>query len=241
MFKTPRTQASMHWLLAALILALSSGCASPIEVKNASKAQIDLIAALDQTVADLQKSFDQFHRDMEGRIQEEGRIFVARQAIATLYPQNRPMKQITAEALFESHNTHVQPWIDNALILPDVDDQIVLLTKRIEGTSDPALKGRYALALQDLQELRARLVQNKPKAVSEIEEVILADLANERQTAQEVHQLLNVLRTQFAVMKSIATKVDAWLAIDVNITQEQADSLRDAWVSARKAIGGTAQ
>jgi hypothetical protein len=241
MLSTRVTQKSMHWLFSAILIALTTGCASPIEVKTASKAQIDLIAALDGAIANLQQSFDQFHADMEGRIREEGRMFVARQAIATLYPKDRPMKQITADALFESHNTNVQPWIDNALILPDVDAQIVLLTKRMDSTSDPVVKGRYTLALQDLQELRARLVQNKPKAVTDIEEVVLADLANERQTAQEVHQLLNVLRAQMAIMKSIATKLDAWLAIDVNISQEQADGLRDAWVGARKAIGGSAQ
>jgi len=240
------SHAPLRWpgidsFLPLMILALFAGCATPIEVKTASKAQLDLLTALDGAVSNLQQSFDQFHKAKEARIREEGRMLVARQAIAALYPANRPMKQMTADALFESYNTNVQPWIDNALELPDVEAQIVSLTKKIAATSDPALKGRYTLALQDLQELRARLVRNKPAAVTEIEEVILGDLTNERQTAQEVRRLLGTLRTQIAFMKSIASKVDAWLAIDVNISQEQADSLKDALVDARKAFAGDAR
>ena len=231
----------IDWVFAVMILALFAGCATPIEVKTASKAQLDLLAALDGAVSDLQQSFDQFHKAKEARIREEGRMFVARQAIAALYPANRPMKQMTADALFESYNTNVQPWIDNALALPDVEAQIVSLTKKVAATGDPALKGRYTLALQDLQELRARLVRNKPSAVTEIEEVILGDLSNERQTAQDVRRLLDILRSQIAVMKSIASKVDAWLAIDVSVSQEQADSLKDAVVNAGKAFAGDAQ
>jgi hypothetical protein len=39
-------------------------------------------------------------------------------------------------------------------------------------------------------------------------------------------------------MKSIATKVDAWLAIDVSVSEEQADSLKKALVGAGKQLGG---
>ena len=231
----------INCVLALMILALFAGCTTPIEVKTASKAQLDLLTALDGAVSDLQQSFDQFHNAKEARIREEGRMLVARQAIAALYPSNRPMKQMTADALFESYDANVQPWIDNAMALPDVEAQIVSLTKKIAATTDPVLKGRYTLALQDLQELRARLVRNKPAAVTEIEEVILADLSNERQTAQSVRHVLDILRSQIAVMKSIASKVDAWLAIDVNVSQEQADSLKDALVGARKAFAGDGQ
>ena len=228
-------------VFAVMILALCAGCATPIEVKNASKSQLELLTALDGAVSDLQQSFDEFHKAKEARIREEGRMLVARQAIAVLHPANRPMKQMTADALFESYNANVQPWIDSALTLPDVEAQIASLTKKIGATSDPAFKGRYTLALQDLQELRAKLLRNKPAAVSEIEEVILGDLANERQTAQEVRRLLGSLRSQIAVMTSIASKVDAWLAVDVNVSQEQADSLKDALVGARKSFAADAQ
>jgi len=183
----------IDWVFAVMILALFAGCATPIEVKTASKAQLDLLTALDGAVSDLQQSFDQFHKAKEARIREEGRMFVARQAIAAIYPTNRPMKQITADALFESYNTNVQPWVDNALALPDVEAQIVSLTKKVAATGDPALKGRYTLALQDLQELRARLIRNKPSAVTEFEDMIPADLYNERHTLQDVQPFPDIL------------------------------------------------
>jgi hypothetical protein len=228
---------SIPGIFTIVIMALA-GCATPVEVKTASKAQLGVIEALDAAIVDLQQGFDQFHSDKEARIKEEGRMLVARQAIAALYPQSQPMKQITADALFESYNANVRPWIDNALVWRDIDDQIALLTKRIAGTSDPARKGQLTIALQDLQEARARIVQNKPKPVAAIEEVILADLDRERQTANDVDQLLEILRAQIAVMKSIATKVDAWLALDVSVSQEQADSLKEALAGAGKQLGG---
>ena len=220
----------------AIIMALA-GCATPIEVKTASKAQLSVIKTLDTAIVDLQQAFDQFHRDKEARIREEGRMLVARQAIATLYPQNRPTKQITADALFESYTTNVRPWIDNTLLWRDIDDQITSLTKRIASTSDPARKGQLTLELQDLQVARALILKNKPKAVAEIEEVIAGDLDRERQTAEDVRGLLETLRSQIATMKSIATKVDAWLGLDVSVSQEQADSLKEALVGAGKDLG----
>ncbi len=221
----------------AIIIMMLAGCATPIEVKTASKAQLTVIDALDTAIGDLKQAFDQFHSDKEARIQEEGQMLVARQAIATLYPQNRPMKQIIADALFESYNTNVRPWIDNALLWRDIDSQIASLTKQIAGTTDPALKGRYTLALQDLQEVRARIVKNKPAPVAEIEEVIADDLDRERHTANDIDRLLASLRSQIAVMKSMATKVDAWMALDVSVSQEQADSLKQALIGAGKQLG----
>jgi hypothetical protein len=237
MFNTRVILQSIPGVLSIIILVLA-GCATPIEVKTASKAQLSVLETLDTAIGDLQQAFDQFHSDKEARIREEGRMLVARQAIATVYPQNRPMKQITADALFESYNVNVRPWIDNALLWRDLDDQVTSLTEQIAGTTDPALKGRYTLALQDLQEVRARIIKNKPKAVAEIEEVIAGDLDRERQTAADVDQLLGVLRSQIAVMKSLATKVDAWLALDVSVSQEQADSLKEALVGAGKQLEG---
>jgi outer membrane murein-binding lipoprotein Lpp len=220
-----------------LSMMLLAGCATPVEVKTASKAQLSLVEALDTAILDLQQALDQFHSDKEARIKEEGRMLVARQAIDALYPQSQPMKQITADALFESYNANVRPWIDNALLWRDIDDQIASLAKQIAGTSNPARKGQLTLDLQDLQEARARIIQNKPNAVAEIEQVILGDLERERQTANSIDQLLEILRAQVAVMKSLATRVDAWLALDVSVSQEQTDSLKEALVGAGKKLG----
>ena len=237
MFNARMILRSIPGVVTITIMVLA-GCATPIEVKTASKAQLSVIDTLDTAIGDLQQAFDQFHSDKEARIREEGRMLVARQAIATLYPENRTMKQITADALFESYITNVRPWIDNTLLWRDIDEQITSLTKRIAGTSDPARKGQLTLELQDLQAVRAQFGKNKPKAVSEIEDVIAGDLDRERQTAVDVHQLLGILRSQIAVIKSIATKVDAWLVLDVTVSQEQADSLKGAFIGAGKQLGG---
>lgn len=238
MFNARVTRPSIAWLLTIVVMLLA-GCATPVEVKTASKAQLEVIEALDAAIVDLRQALDQFHSDKEARIREEGRMLVARQAIATLYPQKQPMKQITADALFESYNANVRPWIDNALLWRDIDDQIASLTRQIAGASDPARKGQLTLDLQDLQVARARIVQNKPKPVAAIEEVIASELDRERQTANDVDRLLETLRGQVAMMKSLATKVDAWLALDVSVSQEQADSLKEALVGAGKQLGGS--
>jgi hypothetical protein len=221
-----------------IILMALAGCAAPVEVKTASKAQLEVIEALDSAIVDLSQALDQFHSDKEARIEEEGRMLIARQAIAALYPKNKPMKQITADALFESYDANVRPWIDNALLWRDIDAEITSLTSQIAGAGDPIRKGQLTLDLQDLQETRARIVRNKPKPVAAIEEVIAGDLDRERQTANDVNQLLETLRKQIAVMKSLATKVDAWLALDVSVSPEQADSLKEALVGAGKDLAG---
>jgi hypothetical protein len=39
-------------------------------------------------------------------------------------------------------------------------------------------------------------------------------------------------------MKQMAVRIDAWLAIDVTVTQDQADALRQAVSSAAGSLGG---
>jgi len=237
MFNSLVTRSSIP-LLITIVVMLLAGCATPAEVKTASKAQLAVLESLDAAIVELQQGLDQFHIDKEARIREEGRMLVARQAIASIYPETQQTKQITADALFESYNANVRPWIDNALLWRDIDDQIASLKKRIAGTSDPARKGQLNLDLQDLEEARARFSQNKPKDVAAIEEVIAGDLDRERQTASDMNQVLEILRAQAAVMKSLATKVDAWLALDVSVSQEQAESLKEALVNARNQLSG---
>ena len=67
---------------------------------------------------------------------------------------------------------------------------------------------------------------------------MLDDLAAEAKAATSVNDLLDILRAQIAVMKSMAQKVDAWVATDVTVTQEQADALKASLSAAAKALQG---
>jgi hypothetical protein len=223
--------------LAAVVMQFAvSGCVSPIEVKQASKAQLDLIAALDSATSDLQQSLGQFHHSLEARTREEGRIWVAKQAIAVAYPETS-IKEVTSDDLFKGHKETVQPWIDYAFLSQDIDDTIKRLEDRFQKAKDPALKIQLTNEIQTWKLRQARLA-NKPKAVEEIEAMIVDDLNGQAQTASTVDKAIEILRAQIALMKQMAVRIDGWLAIDVTVTQDQADALRQAVSSAAGSLGG---
>ena len=57
------------------------GCVTPIEVKTASKKQLELIDALDQATRDLESALAAFHRNNQQLIRNQARIAIARQSI----------------------------------------------------------------------------------------------------------------------------------------------------------------
>ncbi len=214
------------------------GCASPIEIKTAARAEVNLINALDEAVVNLQTGLTHFHEAQAARIREEGRALIARQAIDAAFPLTQKQQvKVTADKLFEEHKAAVQPWIDYAFRTPDFDASIERLEKRKETIADPLLKAAIEKQLQDLKVQRLDAAAGKPKAVQDIEKIVLDDLAAEEDAAKRADNLLDILRAQIGVMKNMAEKVDAWLAIDVTLTQEQADALK-ASLSATKALQG---
>ncbi|HWT77468.1 MAG TPA: hypothetical protein VN648_01545 [Candidatus Methylomirabilis sp.] len=228
----------MGWGLLLLTIAFC-GCASPSEIKTASRAEIGLISALDDAVGALQTGLAQFHQTQAARIREEGRMLIAQQAIDVAFPltQGNPTR-VTADRLFEGQRTAVQPWIDYAFQAPDFDAQMERLQKRKAKAADPLLRAALEKQLQDLTVQKADATARKPQPVQDIEQIVLDDLAAEAKTAASVSDLLDILRAQIAVMKSMAEKVDAWLAIDVTVNQQQADALRTSLSTATKALHG---
>jgi len=218
------------------MLVLVAGCVTPIEVKQASKTQLELLGVLGAAVVDLQSSLDSFHKDKQARIRQEGRIWIARQAIEVSYPLGSNSKT-TADMLFETHKRNVQPWIDYAFLTDDVATTIRRLDERLKTTIDPSLKVQLTNEKLDWERLQLVLA-NKPSAVKQIEAVITDDLQAEQETAARVDKVLDILRAQIASMKELASRVDAWLAIDVTITQEQADALKSGFSRAASALGG---
>jgi hypothetical protein len=90
------------------------GCATPIEIKKASTAQIELINSVDTGVSDHQKAFAQFHREKENRIIEEGRMQIACIAIdEAIYSPN---SKVTADQLFQNYKAKIEPWITDEII-----------------------------------------------------------------------------------------------------------------------------
>jgi len=228
----------MGW--GALLLTIAfCGCASPSEIKTASRAEIGLINALDDAVGALQTGLAQFHQAQAVRIREEGRMLIAQQAIDVAFPltQGNPTR-VTADRLFEEQRAAVQSWIDYAFQAPDFNGQMERLQKRKAKAADPLLRAALEKQLQDLTVQKADATAGKPQAVQDIEKIVLDDLAAEAKAAASVSDLLDILRAQIAVMKGMAEKVDAWLAIDVTVTQQQADALRTSLSAATKALRG---
>lgn len=211
-------------------------CATPIEVKQASKTQLELLTALEHAAEDLQQSLGQFHRAQQARIREEGRLWIARQAIDVAYPRDSTTT-VTADVLFEGHKKNIQPWIDTAFLSDDIDATIGRLEGRLAKATDAALKIQLE---NELQTWRARKLTlgDKPAAVKDIEAVIIDDLRDDEQTAVTIDRLLGLLRAQIALMKHLAERVDAWLATDVTVNEEQADALRKEFAAAASALGG---
>ena len=157
---------TIHAFSIAALALLHGGCATPSEIKTASRAQIELIGALDDATRSLQEGLSQFHREQEVRIRQEGRMLIARQAINVVVPNVN--ETATADALFETSNTKVRPWVDYAFAQPDVDAAIKRTEDRLNRTTDTFLRGSLQNDLDDLKLLQAML-SNKPKDVKEIE------------------------------------------------------------------------
>jgi hypothetical protein len=225
------------------IALLFQGCVTPIEIKNASKAQLQLIDSMDSAVADLQAALTQFHRDKEARIIEEGSMLIARQAIDVAISYDKGGR-VTADQLYNIYKKNIQPWVeywmDEVSFSSSVDERIRTLQKQIEASKNATAKGSMEFDLQDLKELQANLGK-KPEEVKELETHIQADLKDERSTASKTREMLEILRAQVALMKEMQAKVDAWLAIDLTVTQEQADALKKLFSSANQGITGGAR
>lgn len=213
-------------LVLAAIGASLIGCATPIEVKTASRNQLELIAALNDSVTKLGTAMEEFHRTREARIREEGRMVIARQAIDVALPDSgqQPPRMATADQLFKGYTNDIQPWIDHAFESGDLDRAIKALEDKIQATPASVQRDFLSAKLDDLRLQRSQLT-NPPPAVSKADTSVSQQIANEQKTAADVKQAIKLLGIQIDLMKAAAERVDAWLAIDVTPSQEQVDAL----------------
>src|SRR5690348_16416495 len=148
-------------LLLGSAACLLLGCATPIEVKTASRSQTELVAALGEAVNTLSAAVEDFHRAKQARIREEGRMVVARQAIDAALPPD-VKRSVTADALFADYKKSIQPWIDNALSGPDIDGEIAAVEKRIAAipaAPPSAIRAALEARLDHLRLQKAQLSQ----------------------------------------------------------------------------------
>ena len=211
-------------LVLAALGATFIGCATPIEVKTASRNQLELIAALNDSVVKLGTAMEEFHRTREARIREEGRMVIARQAIDVALPDTKNPRMATADQLFEDYKTGIQPWIDHAFESGDLDRAIKALDDKIKTMPASVQRDFLSAKLDDLREQRSHL-KDPPAAVLQADTSVSQQIANDQKTAADVKQAIKLLGAQIDLMKAAAERVDAWLAIDVTPNQEQVDAL----------------
>lgn len=214
------------------------GCVTPIEVKTASKKQLELIDSLDQATADLEAALATFHRNNQDLIRNQARVAIARQSIdVALRDQS---EHVTADELFRSYNDKVRPWVDYAFEQPRITQRIEALNARMAATANALEKLQIRNELADLKQQQAKF-RTKPAEVAELEAVFANELAAEAASIESLDRQFKVLRQQIATMKAAQGRVDAWLSIDVSVSQEQVDSLTESFRTAQKALAGGSQ
>jgi multidrug resistance efflux pump len=94
--------------------------------------------------------------------------------------------------------------------------------------------------LDDLKTLQAK-IRTKPAEVAKLEAIFADELTAEAASIESLDRVFTVLRQQIATMKAAQQRVDAWLSIDVSVSQEQIDSLTESFRTAQKALAGGSQ
>ena len=170
---------------------------------------------------------------------------IARQAIDVTI--NKDSADVTADALFDIYTKQIQRWVDYAFdayedSIMSLEKKIVEIDEKINEEQNPENKENLILNrislnldLDDLQLLQAKLKQ-KPQLVDTLEMIIREDLKKAGDTGDQTRQALQILRAQVALMKVMQEKVDAWITLDVTVTQEQADALKDAFNAANQTL-----
>ena len=224
---------SLFWCLAATVLLLQ-GCATPAEIKAASKTQLALIDSLDGAVGDLNSAINKFHRDQADLIRTEGRMRIAKQAVLLAVGEDA---KVEADDLFDIYKSDIYPWIAGAYSGPLIDQRIKNIEKVLAKDLEPDVRVKLRKNLNELRIARASQ-SAKPPDLDDLEQIILQNLENVASTEASVAETLELLRVQIALMKAMQTRIDDWLSIDVSPSQEQIDGLIKSFGEARTAIKG---
>jgi len=202
------------------------------------KKQLKLIDSLNQATRDLESALAAFHRNNQQLIRNQARVAIARQSIDVAL--NGEAEKVSADELFVAHESSVRPWIDYAFEEAGITKRIEQLKIEMAATDEAIehLKIRHELTVLEME--KARLA-SKPNDVAELEAVFSGELEAEQATIETLRKQFAVLHQQIATMKATQTRVDAWLSIDVTVSQEQIDSLTESFRTAQEAFSGGGQ
>jgi hypothetical protein len=238
------------FILVLLCLHLAA-CATPQGVKDASKKQLQLLGAMNKAAIGLKQGLDDFHTQQENTIEDWARVATAAAAIDSL-TKNEEGKEIAADALFEEDENDIRPLIDAAATdfkgqansLEALRDQ-----KQSEGdrVTDPEIRKKLQVVAANLGAMRNNARRREAafssaaqrsgcQECSLVRGQALALIDDERTTAAYVDLHIEILEEQIAVMSQVASAVDQWLAIDVTLSQQQADQLDKTYKDAIAAL-----
>jgi hypothetical protein len=235
--RRPRWRARLWAAGVALVL---SGCATPTAIKTASKTQRELIGELDKSVQALENGLVQFHRDNEAQIRQVGRVLIAQQAINVIIERGglgSTNDFIGVDKYLAVSNTKIRPFVDNAFTDAALRTEIEQTTKAMNASTNLVARALLQIKLDNLNLHQSELA-NKPPKVAALEEVLLSEIARQKETAKNDQRLLEIVRAQGGLMKVLADTVDEWLALDVTVTKEQAENLENSVIAAQRALGG---
>jgi hypothetical protein len=229
-----------------------AACATPQGVKDASKQQLQLLGAMNKAAIGLKQGVDDFHTQQENTIEDWARVATATAAIDSLTKKDEG-KEIAADPLFEEYENSIRPYIDAAAT--DFNQQANSLEalraqKQSESdrATDPVIRRKLQLVAANLSAMRNNAQRREAafrgaaqrsgcQECSLVRGQALALIGDERTTVAYVDRQIAILEQQIAVMSQVAAAIDQWLAIDVTLSQQQADHLDKTYKDAITALG----
>jgi hypothetical protein len=211
------------------------GCATPTVIKEASKAQLELIKTVDSAVGDFRTALGKYYDDEEKLIVQAAHAKLAQQAIESVLTGAPKAKKVGK--LYDIYQDKVELYIDYGLDKDALETRKADLEKKLEKESRPIEKASISIQLDNIRQQLAEL-SNMPELVKNLANGFNSEIQNVQSTSEQNLKMLDLLRSQLALMLTLQEKVDAWLSIDVSITQDQANAMEKTFIDAYNGLSG---
>jgi hypothetical protein len=229
-------QKNWVWSLGILVMGcFIYGCATPAAIKQASRSQLELIKTVDSAVQDFSAALGRYYTDKENLIKQEGHMKLARQAIESSLTDTKKAEKVGV--LYDIYQDKVERYIDYGLDKDELTARQLDLEKKLEKESGLVEKAVISIQLDNIKQQLAEL-NNMPEPVKNLASAFNGEIRAVRSTSEENLKMLGLLRSQLALMLTLQEKVDAWLSIDVSITQDQANAMEKTFIDAYNGLSG---
>jgi uncharacterized protein YjgD (DUF1641 family) len=162
---------------------------------------------------------------------------LARQAITAAAAD--PQALATADQVFDTSIKQVRVYIDDAFVLEEIEEAVKETEAVLHKAEDQITRQMLEENLKDLKDRMEKLKGRQvPKNIKDVEDRTAKAIAAQRKDAQELTSLLEILRSQIAIIKATSRVIDDWLSMDVTVSKEQFDRLEKAYDEAVKALKG---